>query len=199
MLTGKPASESEIARIHFRVSFSYRLRTAQRMARKKKSTLVPRLWKTTGPPAWRTCEVPPAGSGTAGSPPSRRARPRAPCAARAPRRTPRTWRASGPGSRSLRISHGVKPSHANRRLWSDVAHSAVEGKVLRSRKLSQKFWLHCSRRAALSADHGAAWRGARAGAGGVLARCGRVLGAPPGARAGCGHGEREGACSYYSI
>ena len=32
----RTASESEIARIHFRVSFSYRLRTAQRMARKKK-------------------------------------------------------------------------------------------------------------------------------------------------------------------
>ena len=35
----RTASESEIARIHFRVSFSYRLRTAQRMARGKKNCL----------------------------------------------------------------------------------------------------------------------------------------------------------------
>ena len=38
----RTASEFEIARIHFRVSFSYRLRTAQRMARKKKAEVHPR-------------------------------------------------------------------------------------------------------------------------------------------------------------
>ena len=42
----RTASESEIARKYFRVTFSYRLRTAQRMARKKGNAKEVQLWRS---------------------------------------------------------------------------------------------------------------------------------------------------------